>query len=131
MGVSLYYTITRDTPLSPTERERVDALTERYSGGLVDRVDGEFPGKAAELVREYCEPFGWYSADTLEPGEVLAGSVKVSHTQAPWELMLLQVEHWLQLLSEVRAALPTTGWRVHVDGTAAEWDAEAGRFRLT
>ncbi|RCV48773.1 hypothetical protein [Marinitenerispora sediminis] len=130
MGTSLYSTATRARALTPEERERVGALVERYRDGLVDRIEDAFPGRGRELVREYCEPFGWYSDDALAPGEILDGAVKISHTQAPWEVMAAQVEHWLALLGEVRAAVPGAEWQVHLDGVHAGWDPEAGCFSL-
>ena len=117
MSVSIYYAARRQQPLSPDERAALDRLIARYS--IRDHVEQHVQtskGHNGENFHLY-EP-----SELTEPSVVFEGATKLPDNSgdALWEL----IQHWCQLLSEVRRVLPSASWDVHVDDHDITWDEE-------
>lgn len=114
MGVSIYYTAARAQPLTPAERDAIDAAKARYPRpGLV----GE--SGCPELERDG-EAFSEYPIDEqTEPGVIFVGSTKLTlHSE---EAFWVSIQYWCRLLSEIRRVIPDAEWRVHVDDADIPW----------
>jgi hypothetical protein len=121
VGVSIYYTASRPTPLAPAEQTAIDVAVARYPvEALIAEcgvAEDEFNGEA------FCA----YPADAdTEPGVVFEGATKLPLCSE--EAMWAAVQYWCRLLSEVRGVLPDAAWRVHVDDHDIAWDEEKRAF---
>ena len=115
MGVSIYYTATRDEPLTQSERTIVDSAIARYA--------------VEDQIETYCETgrgLNWESfcvydpADAYEASVVFEGATKLPDNtdDAIWT----GIRHWCSLLTEIRIALPGATWAVSVDDHDIVWD---------
>ncbi|MBV2365879.1 hypothetical protein [Streptomonospora nanhaiensis] len=138
MGVLLHYSATRGRALTAGERARLAALAERTWQALRDDLRGRLPDWHAraqvppsldrpELIAEGPR---LYPEDSLEPGEILAGASKVSHSGCGEEPVIVQVEHLVAMLTLMRRALPDAVWRVRVDDHDLPWNARAQCYEL-
>ncbi|MFD4668865.1 hypothetical protein ACFWNN_03970 [Lentzea sp. NPDC058450] len=107
MGVSLYYTARRATPLTDTE---VAAVSE-----VVDTSNANAPFSAEEE--------GLYLYDRLEPGTVLDGSTKLPSAD---ERAVPSLVHWLAAITALRGAVPDADWTFTLDDYEIEWDDATG-----
>lgn len=121
MSVSLYYSATRALPLSTAEQEQVSALINRYS--IEDQLQEYFKTGSG---------FNWESFhvyerdDKTEPDVIFEGSTKPPDNSeaAIW----IGLQHWCQLLTEIRRSLPGAVWHVHLDDHEIVWNEETDSF---
>jgi hypothetical protein len=121
MSFSIYYTAHRKTPLTPKERALVNESESRYTieGQIVER---ERTG----------EGYNWTSfcvydpADPTEPDVVFEGATQLpdNSEDAVWT----GLQHWCQLLTEIRRAVHGASWRVTVDDHEILWDEKRGEY---
>ena len=113
MGVSIYYSASRDRPLSKAEHDAVQWQVDRFPLDTLIRECGipepEFTG----------EGFCVYSPP-LEPGVVFEGSTKLPGNSE--EAMWIAIQHWCKLLTELRGVLQDADWHVHVDDHDIVWN---------
>lgn len=108
MGVSIYCTVERASPLSSLEKNAIESICERYSDGL--KIDGE------------CLDF--YDLDDDEANVILDGSVKLSLDSE--EATLVGLRHWRDCLTELRRAISDADWRVALEDEEFDWDEQRG-----
>ena len=100
MGVSIYYTASRQQPLAPVERMAIDAIVARYP---VEALIAEL-GIAEDEYNG--EGFCVYDEDT-EPGVVFEGATKLLFTDDDGDAL----RYWSALLSEARRVIEGATWR--------------------
>lgn len=110
MGVSLYYTARRATPLTDAEHAAVRQV--------VDSSNANAPFSREEE--------GLYLYDRLEPGTVLDGSTKLPTAD---ERAVPSLVHWLAAVTALRRAVPDADWTFTLDDYEIEWDDHTG-YRL-
>lgn len=119
MGVSIYYSATRDRSLSAAESKAIEWIVNRYPLDALMRDCGvpesQFHG----------EGFCLYSAP-LEEGAVLEGATKLPGVSE--EAMWIAIQYWCRLLTELRGVLQDANWRVHVDDHHIPWSDSLQRF---
>lgn len=121
MSLSIYYTAHRGQPLTPTERAAIDRLVRKYS------IDDQLAERERTGAGYNWESFCVYDpADPTEPGVVFEGATKLpdNSEDVVWD----GLQHWCQLLSEIRRSLAGASWRVHVDDHDIQWDDDAKAF---
>jgi hypothetical protein len=122
VSVSIYYRARRARDLDDREQAVVTDLLARYA---TDRFieDG---GEGFDLY-ERTEPDDAHSGP--DRMEILAGATKLPlpTVDAFWEA----VQHWSDLLSAMRRALPDAEWTVSIDDHELAWDDHAGEYDLT
>lgn len=118
MGVSIYYTSTRDKPLTPKESKAIEAIEEQYS--VTDEIDAYL--KTGEGLN--WEDFSFYEADPETPDVILDGSVKLPDNTD--EAPIVGIQHWRTCLTEIRRAIPDAEWSVRLDETDFDWDEQSG-----
>ncbi|WP_131097909.1 hypothetical protein [Streptomonospora litoralis] len=137
MGVSIYYSAERERALTGEEQATVDEIATRCNRALADdlrerlpdwHADGEVPPELDDPA--YLSEGLHFYKPPLEPGEVLAGSSKLSHGACGLEHCFVQVHHFAEALAELRRRLSGAVWRVHIDGTDLPWDEHTGRYVL-
>jgi hypothetical protein len=129
MGVSLYYSASRDTPLTAEERATVVRLADEGEEALREEALELFPtwhatGEMPEDYRSPAEVFEGlflYGEEHLSEGQLLAGSSKMPPPSCGVEPLLAQLRHYLDALTRMRRALPGAGWHVHIDDTEIPW----------
>ncbi|WP_306367132.1 hypothetical protein [Nocardiopsis sp. CC223A] len=129
MGVSLYYSATRDAPLTADERATVDRLVAEGERSLREEALELFPTwyEAGEVPLEYRSPaevfegLSLYDDRHLSDGQVLAGSSKMPPPACGVEPLLAQLRHYLDALTRMRRALPGARWHVHIDDAEIPW----------
>lgn len=121
MGISSYYTATREQPLTDSERDAIDAAVARYPlAGLIAACG------YTELERDG-EEFSDYPHDeSTEPGVVFEGATKL--TLFSEDAMWASVQYWCRLLSEIRRVIADAEWRVHVDDHDIPWSERLQAF---
>ncbi|MGZ3145298.1 hypothetical protein ACVDFE_25520 [Lentzea chajnantorensis] len=107
MGVSLYYTARRATPLTDAEVTAV--------GQAVDTHNANAPFSAEEE--------GLFLYDQLESGTVLNGSTKMPGAD---DRAVPSLVHWLAAVTALRHAVPDADWTFTLDDHEIEWDDQAG-----
>ena len=120
MGISIYYSARRSTPLSSSEQKAIESVDERFS------VD--------EAILRYCETgegpnwesFCVYDPNDEEPDVIFAGATGLpdNSEEALWQ----GLQHWCSALTEIRRALKDTEWDVAVDDHEIAWDEETEMF---
>lgn len=129
MGVSLYYSATRGTPLTAEERATVERLVDEGEEALREEALELFPTWHAdgEVPLEYRSPAEvfeglWlYEDGHLSDGQVLAGSSKMPPPACGVEPLLTQLRHYLDALTRLRRALPGAEWHVHIEDSEIPW----------
>lgn len=115
MSVSLYYSLERDTRLTPDEQQRVAAVLARHD---LDRFADPLMGG---------EPFSFW--DRPSEGTALEGSVRVPvDLERPEETAEAALAEWGRLLGELRQVLDGGTWRVHLEDVAMVWVEERQVF---
>ncbi|GAA3757576.1 hypothetical protein HDA32_001801 [Spinactinospora alkalitolerans] len=127
MSEFLYYVAARPHGLTDAERSGATELVERYNRTLSERIDAA-PDATAAQTRWMCEDFVLH--EDGEPGEIAFGAVKIAHAALPWQLVEVQVGHWMDLLGELHRLLPDARWRVELAGAEVPWEEERGAFAL-
>ncbi|MFL1376614.1 hypothetical protein [Nocardiopsis protaetiae] len=129
MGVSLYYSAKRGTPLTAEERATVERLVDEGEQALREEALELFPTwhETGEVPLEYRSPAEvfeglWlYEEEHLSDGQVLAGSSKMPPPVCGVEPLLAQLRHYLDALTRMRRALPDAHWHVHADDAEIPW----------
>lgn len=112
MGVSIYYTWKRQTPLSQQEQTKLDSIIQEYNES--------FPFK--EIAEDFCI----YDPDPKQPEIIITGSTKLPLSD-DLEDTLGALAHWIACLTDIRKGLTEGGeWSVNLDDTDIEWDDEEG-----
>ncbi|MCX2954750.1 hypothetical protein [Lentzea sp. NEAU-D7] len=111
MGVSLYYTARRTTPLTDAELAAV--------GQVVDTCNTNAPFSQ--------EAEGLYLYDRLEPGTVLDGSTKLPGVD---DRAIPSLVHWLAAVTSLRNAVPDADWTFTLDDYEIDWDDRTGYHLL-
>jgi hypothetical protein len=124
MSISIYYTARRACRLTEPEQGSINELVARYS------ID--------DLIEEYLrtgvgwnwESFSFYDAN--EPSEldvILEGSTKLpdNNEEAFWQ----GLQHWCNLLSEIRRILPNTSWAVQLEDREISWNEATQLFGVS
>jgi hypothetical protein len=113
MGVAIYYTARRVTPLSDDEMAEVESVIDLYN-------------QTAPLV-EY-DMLGSYSV--TESSEILSGSTKLPLAEvSPADLQEL-IDHWLAGISELRRVVSGAQWDVRLDNFTIPWFGGEDGYRL-
>ncbi|MFH9201282.1 hypothetical protein ACH4KT_28080 [Streptomyces anulatus] len=108
MGVSLYYSAHRATPLTEAEV------------GSVARV---VAAHMAAFPYDDEESLCLYDGEVVGAGKILAGSTKMP--RHPGRLMPV-IAHVLDSVTELRRDVPGAEWRVHMDDLDVPWDEAYG-----
>ncbi|CAL9549521.1 hypothetical protein SUDANB121_04426 [Nocardiopsis dassonvillei] len=132
MGVSLYYSAERDSPLSADERATVGLLAAEGEEALREEALELFSAwhASGEVPVEYLSPaeifegLFLYPEEHLHGSQVLAGSSKMPPACGS-EPLLAQLRHYLDALTRMRRALPGARWHVHIEDIEIPW-AEDG-----
>ena len=117
MGISIYYTVRRKQPLSNAERLVID--------GAVARAAVE------PQIEEYCRTgngLNWESfcvyeqKDVTDSDVIFEGATKLpdNSEDATW----VGLQHWCQLLTEIRHELSEAAWEVQVEDHPIFWDED-------
>lgn len=117
MSISIYYTATRNVPLTPSERSAVDSLV---AGSSVDDQIATGTGLNWESFCVY-DPANPTTRDAVFEG---ATKLPDNSEDAVW----FGLQHWCKLLTAVRHAITDSDWHVHVDDHDIPWDASACEF---
>jgi hypothetical protein len=121
MSISIYYTASRDRPLSPDEQAAVDQICASYS--IREQVEQYVQTRRGHNG----ENFHVYGRDNpTEAGVIFEGATKLpdNSEDAQWELL----QRWCKLLSEVRRSVRDAVWHVHVDDHDIPWDEAEHRY---
>ena len=103
MGVSIYYSAKRPTPLSEEENKEVQSIIKKHNE--------TFPYKdEAETL---------YFYDEIEPEYILDGSTKLNLDNET--ILLKSIDYWLKALTELTLLLPDAIWSVSIDDNDANW----------
>lgn len=118
MGMSIYYSASRDTPLSVAERSVLEGLPSRY------------PTERLRLQIGYDRPLeGLDFYDDLQPPEILAGSTGI-FGDIPEQGLLEVFEYWLGALAELRLAIVGAAWDVRFEAMTIPWFDEEKRYSI-
>ena len=118
MSVSIYHSAERDHPLTAEESAAIDELLIKYA------VDEQ-----AEHYVQTGEGFNWESFwiydpnDPSEPAVIFEGATKLPDNSD--EAIATGMQHWCNLLSEIRRLLWTASWTAHIDDADVRWDEES------
>ncbi|GHH39081.1 hypothetical protein [Lentzea cavernae] len=107
MGVSLYYTARRATPLTDAELTAVSGVADTYNANAPFSEDEE----------------GLYLYDRLDAGTVLDGSTKMPFAD---DRVVPSLVHWLAAVTALRTAVPDADWTFTLDDHEIEWDGDTG-----
>ena len=123
MGISIYYSVTRSTPLTEQEREAVQAVAARYS------VGDQFEEHHRTGIGWEGEDFCLYAPPFDSPETILEGATKLPMNSEDvfWEA----IQHWCRALSEIRHLLDDADWHVHIDDHEIRWDEQLSAFDPT
>lgn len=121
MSISLYYTARRSTALLPGELEAIRLLVKKYS--VDDQIEKRTLLKKAPNWESFCI---YDSRNPSAPGVIFEGATKLPDNSQ--EFLWQGVQHWCQLLTDIRKAVPGAEWSVSVDDHEVEWDHESGAY---
>ena len=107
VGVSLYYTARRATPLTDAESAAVSQVVSTYNENAPFSAEEE----------------GLYLYDRLAPGTVLDGSTKLP---AADDRAIPSLMHWLPAVTALRNVVPDADWTFTLDDYEIEWDGHTG-----
>ncbi|KRG14781.1 hypothetical protein ACA30_10050 [Virgibacillus soli] len=110
MGVSIYYTCERNTPMS-AEEQQVNVIVAKYN----DHFE----------LKESGETFCVYERDDSEPAIIFEGATKLPFSE-DIEDMLAALYYWLSCLTEIRRVIAGGEWHVHLDDLDAMWNEDEG-----
>ena len=121
MSVSIYYTAKRSRPINAEEQAQIDRLVDSFS------IDDELEAYLRTGKGLNWESFTIYDpASPSAPGVIFEGATKLPDNTA--DATWIGLDHWLDLLAQLRRALPDATWRVHVDDHDLAWDDAAGEY---
>lgn len=113
MGVSVYYTCERDHIVTDNEAYEITAIINKYNDGFE--------------LNDIAESFFVYTYDLDQPTVIFEGSTKLPLTNN-FEDSVYALFYWLDCLTDIRRTIFDGSWHVHLDGTEAAWDEEAGWY---
>lgn len=124
MGVSIYYTVKRDTSLSEEERAAIVAAIKKYS--VEDQIE-QYDGTSKWLNWEsFCVYPSDDPDDPLDPGVIFEGATRLPSNRD--DAAFVGARRWCRLLTEIRHILHDAEWGVHIDGCPIKWDAATRRY---
>ncbi len=121
MSVSIYYTAKRSRPINAEEQAQIDRLVDSFL------IDDELEAYLRTGEGLNWESFTIYDPATpSQPDVIFEGATKLPDNtdEATW----IGLEHWLELLAQLRRALPGATWHVHVDDHDLAWDDAEGEY---
>lgn len=113
MGISLYYSVKRKTPLTVQENEIIEKIITKYSDAF------EF--------KDFGEDFCVYKYDISEPDIIFSGATKLPMTEEVND-MFSACLHWAECLTEIRKSVPNSTWHVNLDDIDLLWDEDTGWY---
>lgn len=118
MGVHIRYMAKRNSPLKEEEEQEIRDLIEE--AGPAPEEDEE-----QDEDEPMAEPFSVNQFDlpnyqASEKGEILYGNTKVTTDE--------QIDHWLDLLTDIRSVLPDAQWKVTLEGAEFPWNEGSGSY---
>lgn len=119
MGFSIYYTAKRDTPLTPIEVQRIDAIAQSFD------VTAEIERYAHSGKGLNWESFTLYETSRLTGEDVLSGATALPDSK-PFA-MHKGARHWVNCLNRIRReVLADAGWSVQIEDKPLLWDDKHG-----
>ena len=115
MSMSIYYTAKRETPLTSSERAKIEQLCDAFA------VESEIKAYLRTGQGPNWESFCVYeSAKGENPNVIFEGATGLPTNSQDhlWE----GVQHWCGLLTEIRRTLPDAEWDVRVEDHEIHWD---------
>jgi hypothetical protein len=118
MSIAIYYQARRANAITLPEKEAIAELRVKYA------IE-----KQLQKYLEFGEGFNWESFAVYDrtPGDVIfEGATKLPDNSgdAVWH----GVQHWCNLLTEIRKALPHASWSVTVEDHPIPWDEQLQRY---
>ncbi|MEK3905312.1 hypothetical protein [Paenibacillus sp. FSL R7-0179] len=111
MGISVYYTCTRNHNLTGSEKQEITAIIDKYN------VDFE--------MKDIGETFHVYDYDQDEPTVIFAGATKLPLSDN-FEDTFHALFYWLTCLTDIRRRISNGDWHVHLDDTDVIWNEGTG-----
>jgi hypothetical protein len=150
MGLTLYYTAERDTPLTDAERAEVTRLVAAYpldkcadprppagqDDLVVARYTEDLAGEPATDADEDAdeddeedlgEALEFYPPAADQPQVILHGSVQPPSDP---QKFVNAVNYWCELLAKIRIAVPGAQWVVSLDDNQISWNETQQRYYL-
>jgi hypothetical protein len=122
MGVSIYYRCYRSYALSVEERKSISEIVERYS--VKKQIEEYFITGKGWNGEDFC----FYSEPLDSPEAILEGATGLPISTVA--ICCTAIEHWCNLLSEIRRFLPDSSWEVHVDDYEIPWNKDLHQFDI-
>ena len=121
MSMSIYYEARRPTPLTASEREKVDAILREHA--VEDQIEAHMQSGEGPNWESFCV---YDPAEPTEPGVIFEGATALpdNSEEASW----LGVLHWTSALTQIRRGLPDAAWDVRVEDHDIYWDAETQQY---
>ena len=120
--MSIQYSAARPRALTDVERRLLEEKLRQFS---VDRQIARFreTGEGANW-----DPFTLFEPPYREPGTIIEGVTRLpDNTQ---DALVMGLQHWCDLLAELRKEIADAQWRVSVDRKPIPWDEESGEYEL-
>ncbi|MGF6349303.1 hypothetical protein [Variovorax sp. W2I14] len=119
MGFSIYYTAKRDTPLTPSETQRIDSIVQAFE------VTAEIERYAHTGKGLNWESFTLYETSRPKGEEVFSGATALPDNK-PFA-MHKGARHWVDCLNRIRReVLADARWSVQIEDDALRWDDKHG-----
>jgi hypothetical protein len=121
MGISIYYVVHREQPLTSIEQTAIKKAVDSYA------IDDQITKR-----ERTGEGFNWSSFCVYDPDDPSeAGVIFEGATQLPdnsEDAIWAGLQHWCQLLSAIRRLLPGSSWHVHVDDHDIVWNEDRAAY---
>jgi hypothetical protein len=122
MGMSIEYTAARERALSDVERRRMAEVLRQFS------VERQIERHRATGEGPNWDPFTLFEPPYREPGTIIEGATRLpDNTQ---DALVMGLQHWCDLLAELRKEIGDAQWRVSVDRKPIPWDADNEEYGL-
>jgi hypothetical protein len=120
MGISIYYEVRRDHPLSDEERIQVKSLISKHN---------KKPHIKSIVAEGGGELFSFYP-ETDDPNIILEGSVKLPSSLPPGRVddIMYVADVWLDLMCEIRKTLKGATWTGSLGNDPLLWSEDEQRF---
>ena len=112
MSISIYYTVSRNHPLTEDEVSKVNSIMDSYS------VDNKIEEYLKTGIGLNWESFCIYEND--DENVLFDGATKLPNNSedATW----IGIQHWCEMLSKIRKILNNSSWDVRVEDHEIHWD---------
>jgi hypothetical protein len=122
MGMSIQYSAARPRALTDGERRRLEEKLRQFS------VDRQIERHRATGEGPNWDPFTLFDPPYREPDVIIEGATRLpDNTQ---DALVMGLQHWCDLLAELRKEIEGAQWRVSVDRRPIPWDEESGEYEL-